>query len=279
MCGALATAAVIAGSGTRPDASAAAVIARHPPVTAYVIGVSETVTPIRVATNTALRGIRVAAAPLAIAAAPGGRTVYVASWVSILRPRGVVTQLSTVTRRAGRPIRVGGGPLWITFTPDGRAAYVSSSSVTVINVADGKLLRVIGGGGPVAVTPDGKTAYIITGRHTITPISTATGKPGRPIRVAATPILPAIAPNGRSLYVVSDPDPNKRVRAVVTPVSLRAGVPGRPILAGVHPDAIAITPDSSTVYVVNTSSGTVTPISAAARRAEKTIPAGLPRAQ
>ena len=48
----------------------------------------------------------------------------------------------------------------------------------------------------IAITPDGKTAYVGSSFGTVTPINTATNKPGKPIKVAATPSLAiAITPS------------------------------------------------------------------------------------
>jgi hyaluronoglucosaminidase len=47
----------------------------------------------------------------------------------------------------------------------------------------------------VAFTADGKTAYVVSiGAGTVTPISTATNTPGRPIKVGAHPFAIAITP-------------------------------------------------------------------------------------
>jgi hyaluronoglucosaminidase len=50
----------------------------------------------------------------------------------------------------------------------------------------------------IAITPDGKTVYVTNFNEgsggTVTPISTATGKAGRPIKVGPGPSAIAIAP-------------------------------------------------------------------------------------
>ena len=46
-----------------------------------------------------------------------------------------------------------------------------------------------GWGTGIALTPDGKTLYVFNGSaHTITPVSTATGKAGAPIKFISAPI-------------------------------------------------------------------------------------------
>jgi YVTN family beta-propeller protein len=48
------------------------------------------------------------------------------------------------------------------------------------------------------------TAYVPNvGSDTVTPISTATNKPGKPIKVGAEPGLLAITPDGKIAYVVN----------------------------------------------------------------------------
>src|SRR5258708_14585024 len=69
--------AIIAAAGTTAGAArsartAGSAPARQAPVTAYVIGVSNKVTPIRTATNTPGKAIRVGNDPLAIAVTPDG---------------------------------------------------------------------------------------------------------------------------------------------------------------------------------------------------------------
>jgi YVTN family beta-propeller protein len=73
------------------------------------------VTPIRIATNTALPPIKAGSGPDAIAITPDGKTAYVANGNS-----GTVTPIDIATGTAGRPIRVGVAPVFIAITPDGR---------------------------------------------------------------------------------------------------------------------------------------------------------------
>ena len=85
------------------------------------------------------------------------------------------------------------------ITPDGKTVYVTTgSSVTPISTANGTPGKPIHVGGSlrapavirywarflgrIVITPDGKTAYVSTG-SSVTPISTATGTPGKPIHV------------------------------------------------------------------------------------------------
>lgn len=47
----------------------------------------------------------------------------------------------------------------------------------------------------IAMTPDGKTVYVVNPETgTVTPISTVTNKPGKPIKVGITLVAIAITP-------------------------------------------------------------------------------------
>jgi YVTN family beta-propeller protein len=89
----------------------------------------------------------------------------------------------------------------------------------------------------VAVTPDGRTVYVANeGSGTVTPIDTATRRPGRAIKVGAAPVALAITPNGRMIYVVSEGS------STVTPIATPTNRPGNPITVGAGPRAIVMTP-------------------------------------
>ena len=81
------------------------------PVTAYVVnGSSGTVTPIRNATKTAGKAIKVGSLPDAIAITPDGKTVYVANGGDAMRTSDTVTPIDTATNKVGKAINVGTGP-------------------------------------------------------------------------------------------------------------------------------------------------------------------------
>ena len=103
---------------------------------------------------------------------------------------------------------------------------------TVTNTP-GKLIKIAGGAYAIAITPDGNTAYVAseprqkpavncTGRTgEVTPISTATNLPGRPIRVACDPYAVAVSLDGKTVWVGS--------RNWVTPISTATHTAGEPI--------------------------------------------------
>jgi YVTN family beta-propeller protein len=102
----------------------------------------------------------------------------------------------------------------------------------------------------------------------VTPISTATNRAGRQVRIGGDTEVLAITPNGRTVYVVSH-------NGTVTPISTATNRPGRPIRVGVNPVAIAMTPNSKTVYVLNSGDNTVTPIATATNRPGRPIRVGI----
>jgi YVTN family beta-propeller protein len=271
--------------GTEPDAIAITPNGQ----TAYVANqLSNTVTPITIATNTPGTPIKVGYEPDAIAITPDGKTAYVVS--QNLSQGGTVTPIDTATDKPGKPINVGASPRVIAITPDGQTAYVASSagqlisrdgsvvnqgaSVTQVNTTTnqpGNPITINGFPIAIAITPDGRTAYVLAdslskgsvpmpqGDGFVVPVATATGQPGRPIRVGILPSGLAITPDGKTLYVA---DSNSNA---VTPIDIATSTPGHPISTGsVGPVAILISPDGQIVYTVGivgrAFSGTVTPI-------------------
>jgi YVTN family beta-propeller protein len=80
--------------------------------TAYVTNTgSDTVTPIRTATNTALKPVKVGDLPYGIAITPDGKTAYVAN------DMGTVTPIRTATNTALKAIKLEAGVLEIAITP------------------------------------------------------------------------------------------------------------------------------------------------------------------
>jgi YVTN family beta-propeller protein len=118
-----------------------------------------------------------------------------------------------------------------------------------------------------------RTAFVVNSGGTVTPISLATRRAGKPIKVGANPEGIAVTPNGRTAYVANYGS------NTVTPIDTATRQAGQPISVGGRPFAIAVTPNGRTAYVANYGSGTVTPIDTATNHAGQPIKAGLhPRA-
>jgi YVTN family beta-propeller protein len=186
---------------------------------------SNAVFPISTATNTAGKPIRTGAGPEAIAITPDGKIAYVVN--NGYDTVDTVTPISTVTNTPGKPIKVALGASAIAITPDGKTAYVvDSAGVTPIStVTNGPRKPINVGIAPIAIaiTPDGKTGYVVNAfatcarpsagaqssasshavhcSNTVTPISTATNRAGKPIHVGRRPWGIAITPDGKTAYV------------------------------------------------------------------------------
>ena len=168
-----------------------------------------------------------------------------------------------VAARAGRRARaaalaVGCAPL-VALPAAARAdtAYVMSGSRVVAfdpasgtprmstSVSERSTSRLV-------VTPDGATVYV-SGIDVVTPITTATGAAGTPIRVRDDGNGLAITPDGATVFVSST------AAGTVTPIATATNTPGAPVTVD-HPTGLAVTPDGHTAYVLTGSGAALTPI-------------------
>ena len=112
---------------------------------------------------------------------------------------------------------------------------------------------------PTAVGLPEPTAYVATSAQTVVPINLRSSSALKPIRlkVPGIPVSMAIAPDGRTIYVVSLPEtkqgnaPPPRVGGYVTPISTATDRTRRPIWLRGDPGQILITPDGRTGYVLS----------------------------
>jgi hyaluronoglucosaminidase len=155
-----------------------------------------------------------------------------------------------------------------------RRAYAAAAAAVAAAT-----LSLTGGAAIAAGTASGSQARVVTvyvasqGSNTVTPISAATNKPGRPI-----PLPPggyttamAITPDGKTVYVGdSTPDPEL---GYVTPISTATNKALPAIQIVGSPGQIAFTPDGRTGYVT-TGSNTVIPFSTATNKAGRDIRVG-----
>jgi len=154
------------------------------------------------------------------------------------------------------------GPMVIS--PDGRTLYVTGTDsagdnkppyywpypkvvvpINAVSGASGKPIRIGGHGHPtaLAITPDGKTLYVaIWPSGAVIPISTATGRPGKPVDAGRDPVHLAVSPDGKTLYVSSD-------LGTLTPIDTVTGRPGKPILLGEPPEELVVAPNGKNLYV------------------------------
>jgi DNA-binding beta-propeller fold protein YncE len=173
---------------------------------------SATVTPIRTATNTALKPIKIGKPPAGyefpdqIAITPNGRTAYVSTTAGVVPIR-------TATNTALKLIKVG----------NGQPAQPGPS--------------------PIAITPNGKTAYVVNLiAGTVTPISTAANAPGRPVAVKSSPGVMldgiGIAPDGRTAFILNEVFEPASFPGTVIPFRTATNTQGKPITVGSAPSAI-----------------------------------------
>ncbi len=231
------------------------------------------VIPISTATNKPGNPIAVGRGASAIAVKPDGSTVYVANRFS-----GTVTPIATASGTPGKPIKVGPEPDFIAITPDGKTAYVATAgtsglclkppcpppipaSVTPISTATNTPSKPIHvRADQIVITPDGRTAYAVN-LDGVIPISTATNTLGKPLTDVYQPSQLAITPDGKTAYITHPLDQ-------VTPVDTASNTEGKPIHVVRGPGFIAFTPDSKTAYVASDGNPpnvapSVTPISTA----------------
>jgi DNA-binding beta-propeller fold protein YncE len=180
---------------------------------------------------------------------PNGKTVYVSFGATVVPIR-------TADNKVLKPIPTGVAVTGLVFTPDSRKLYVDSWNSKVVPIRTrtntaGSPIRVppydeyMPGG--LTISPDGRTLYAAYGTM-LTPISTVTDKPGKPILFAEQIINIAISPNGRTGYVANAgtyAGPGK-----VFPVNLRT----HKILAPINLPGVAgwmrFTPDGKTLYAL-----------------------------
>jgi DNA-binding beta-propeller fold protein YncE len=261
------------------------------PVTIYVANkAGNTVTPIRAASNSAGRPIRVGPGPELIAISPDGQTAYVVGVGSLLPEEAAapvtLTAIRTATNRPGRVITVcalgnpGGvdAPYAIAITPDSRTVYVSCAG-TVVPVRAGadaasEPIRV-SSAEALAMAAEGRTVYVANpGGDTITPISTDTKEPGQPIVVDPSPDAMAVTPDGRTVLVLTSAGVTG-----VTPVDAVTNRAGKPVaIQGAC--ALRIAPGGDTAYVLatpdpNSQQGFVVPVHIRADTAGPPIKVGL----
>ena len=114
--------------GSYPDAVAIAPNGRFAYVTNFLSG---TLTPVDLATGTALRSVRVGNGPAGITLTPNGAMAYVTDAGTAASLGDTVTPVELPSGHVLKPIKVGGGPQGIAITPSGRFAYVADAGAIV----------------------------------------------------------------------------------------------------------------------------------------------------
>ena len=235
---------------------------------------SHEVTPIDAATGVAGRPIRLGSlAPVALAVAPGAKTVYVVADGSDMNGSpGSVVPIVAATDTPGKPIAVGTASQAISITPNGKKAFVlngidaattseaTPATVTPIDLATGRPLAPVKVGTlpqSMTMSPNGKLLYVVDTNQSdpgepsaITPVDTATDTAGPEIKLSKAPVpFPAsgiaFASNSRTAYAIT--------AAGVVPISTATGKVGKVIgLGTANQVAIAVAPDGSSIVEVGT---------------------------
>ena len=144
-----------------PDGSTAYVLSQPNPDSEQGV-----VVPVRVATGTSAKPIRVGMSPEQIVVTPDGQMAYVTNFGS-----GTVTPIRVATGTASAAIKVGKGPGYLAVTADSATIYVVNSNFYGFRVRSGTLIRLPG---------------------SVVPIRVASGTTGKPITVGIAPLGIAI---------------------------------------------------------------------------------------
>jgi YVTN family beta-propeller protein len=110
----------------------------------------------------------------------------------------------------------------------------------------------------IAVTPDGGRVYVVNpGLSTVTAISTRTNKAIATISLGNgnLPVSLAIAPDGKTGYVLEDENPEQANTGVIVPLNIATGTLGSPIPVGTNPIAMVFSRDSRFGYVLDSGEG------------------------
>ncbi len=257
--------------------------------TAYVLNAwSNSVSMISTGSGvTASRTIKAGRYPLGIAMTPSGNRVFITRHQNY--GTGSVLPVKASTGAAGQPVsppsRQGYISDAIAVAPDGSEVYAAEDALTggwegllpIRTAGDrrGAAIKI----GPfaygiedMAFTPAGKTLWVLstTGKkELLTPVTTATGKVGRPVRLWAPAEAMVMTPDGRFIYV------SDLFHGIVTVV--RTATDSIVTRVKVNDaQALAMAPDGKTVYVGGadpvTGAGEVFPLSVATNTAGPPIP-------
>lgn len=269
-----ATSLALALATTSASGASTATTSKTPTIDAYVSGVAGSgATPIDTATNTAGTTIAEAGGPACFT--PGGGELLAPT------PTGVDV-INTARNKVLKTIPDPSDPYLVVMAPNGKTAYAvnrSAGTVLPINVAKETAgAPIVVGSQPedAVVTADSATVLVADeDSNAISVISVSKDKVVKTIEEATTdyPISLTLTPNGKTAYVVNELSVSNQDGNVV-PLTVATEKPGSPITVGHSPFPAAVTPSGSTLFVPNAYSDTVSVISTATNKLEKTIPVG-----
>ncbi len=207
----------------------------------------------------------------AIAATPGGRTVWTADAGATTITRHRTRDLSRL-----RSIDVGTAPVALAVAPDGRQAVVLTSAhdrpgLVVVDLRSGAIDRVDVGAAPqaVAFTADGRHAWV-TGEEGLFRVTPATGAVTAPVDLGGRARGLALHPDGRRALVAL------HTSSAVAVVSLQRRRVTRRIATEAFPSQVAISPRGNRALVTHSGYGTrgVTLLDPEGGRALRTLRTG-----
>jgi DNA-binding beta-propeller fold protein YncE len=221
--------------------------------------------PISTTTGKAGKPMRFPGSVLAVLITPDGKTAYVigqeAVAASLFANKITVTPISTATNTVGHTVIAGSAYVEdsAVMTPDGQHIYISTANPfsliqfsTATNTAGSQISFRNSEIMALAAAPNGQTVYVASELQThdtvrcpaakglVTPVVTATGRPGKPVPVGCTPNALAVTPDGKTIYVASWAHGSSQ--GIVTPIAAATGQAGTPIRVNGDPRAILILP-------------------------------------
>jgi DNA-binding beta-propeller fold protein YncE len=260
------------------------------------LGLPGTFRTVKAATGVISRAINVGTAPTAVAvstaASPSGDRIFVACGFDAATqpPSGSVWALNAALQVDGSPRKVAAAPVAMDISANSHAGIVvGSSAVTLIHPSAatvGPDIDVQASG--VALSPNGKTAYLAGHAKDqpieVIPVNFATGTKEAEISTGASVAAAlAISPDGKTLFVVGDPDPGLgATEDTVTVISTPTGRVVKTVSLGVHPGnsywSILLNPDGRGAYILGDGSasvpGVAIPFNTATLSAGKAITVG-----
>jgi DNA-binding beta-propeller fold protein YncE len=96
------------------------------------------------------------------------------------------------------------------------------------------------------------TIFVVNaGSDDLTPVNVSTGVAGPAVKLGELPDALAVAPGGKTVYIVEVGSDEQGSPGRVVPIATAGHALGKPIAVGANPQGIAITPDGRTAYVLN----------------------------
>ena len=230
--------------------------------TAYVVdqGLYGDVTPVNLASGTVGAPLPVGQVPVAIAIAPGGKTICVANYLS-----NTVSIIDPENHKENATIPGLSRPNAIAITPNGKTAYVTNFQSQTVMAIDIQSHSVVGPVGkpnefsrPVDIAVKGDLGFVSDqGNGYVTVFDLKSPSIYSRISVSGLPGAIAITPNGKFALVTNQYD-------LVSVISIGNSPSTTKIVNQVHvyerPVSIAVSPNGAEAYVAGYTSGSVTPV-------------------